>query len=81
MKVVFMMKRLVNLFTEWYEVFRPSLTSSEVGIFRVELETIPVCQAIEHRIEHIVQFDGETAVYARMIDEPPGEGVVKLFTI
>ena len=33
MKVVFMMKRLVNLFTEWCEIFRPSLTSSEVGIF------------------------------------------------
>jgi hypothetical protein len=33
MKVVFMMKRLVNLFTEWCKIFRPSLTSSEVGIF------------------------------------------------
>jgi hypothetical protein len=75
------MKHLVNLFTEWCEIFRPSLTSSEVGIFRVELETIPVCQAIEHRINHVVQFHGKTAVNAHMIDEPPGEGVVKFLPI
>ena len=73
-----MMERFVDFLTEWREVFRPSLARPEVGIIGIELEPIPVCQAIEHRVEHIVQFDGEAAVDAHMKDEPPGERVVEL---
>ena len=81
MQVVLVMKRLVDLFAEWCEIFRPSSTRSEVGIFGIELEPIPFCKAIEHRTNHVVQFHGETAVNAHMIDEPSGERVVELLPI
>ena len=78
MQVVPVMERLVNFFTEWYEVFRPTLTCSEVRIVRIELEPIPLCQAIEHGIDHIVQFYAEATVNARMVDKSPMEGTVDL---
>ena len=81
MQVVLVMERFVDFLAEWCEIFRPSCACSEVGVFGIELEPIAFRQAMEHRVEHIVQFDGEATVDARMIDEPPGEGVVELLPI
>ena len=37
MKVVFVMERLMDFFTEWYKILSPSFPSPEVGIFGMKL--------------------------------------------
>ena len=78
MQVVLVMKRLVDFLAERLEIFRPALTSSEVRVIGIELESITLCQAIEHGIDHIVQFYAETTVNARMVDKSPVEGTIDL---
>ena len=78
MQVVLVMKRLVDFLAERLEIFCPALTCSEVRVFGIELEPIPLFQAIEHGIDHIVQFYAETAVNARMVDKLPVEGTIDL---
>ena len=72
------MKRLVDFLAERLEIFRPALTSSEVRVIGIELESITLCQAIEHGIDHIVQFYAETTVDTCMIDEPLAERTIDL---
>ena len=76
MKVVLVMERLMNLFTEWYKILSPSFPSPEVGIFGIKLEPIPVCQTMKHGIDHVVQLNEEPTVNASMIDEPFPERLI-----
>jgi hypothetical protein len=76
MQVVLVMKRLVDFLAERLEIFCPALTCSEVRVFGIELEPIPLFQAIEHGIDHIVQFYAETAVNAGMVNESPAKRTV-----
>jgi hypothetical protein len=78
MQVVLVMKRLVDFLAERLEIFRPPLACSEVRVFGIELESIPLCQAIEHGIDHIVQFYAEATVNAGMVDESLAERTVDL---
>ena len=78
MQVVLVMKRLVNFLAERFEIFRPALTSSEVRVIGIKLEPISLSQAIEHGIDHIVQFYAETTVDAGMVYESPAERTVDL---
>lgn len=67
-KVVLVMERLMGFFTELYKILSPSLPCPEVGIFGIKLEPIPVCQAVEHGIDHVVQLNEEPTVNANMVD-------------
>ena len=78
MQVVLVMKHLVDFLAERPAIFRPALTCSEVRVIGIELESIPLCQAIEHGIDHIVQFYAETTVDTCMIDEPLAERTIDL---
>jgi hypothetical protein len=69
MKVILVMERFVNLYTERLEIFSPSLSRPKVRILRIELEPIPVRQAKEHGVEHVVQFYEEATVNAGMVNE------------
>jgi hypothetical protein len=58
----------VNLITKRNEVFCPSYASSEIGIVGIEFKPIPVCQAVEHGIDHVVQLNEEATINASMVD-------------
>lgn len=76
MEIIFVMKRMMYLITEWKEILRPAQTGSKIGINGIKLKLNIFRQAIKHGIYHIIHFYKETTVHTYVINHLPGKGFI-----
>ena len=66
----------MNFLAKRQEKLPPPHTSAEVGIVGIELESDPVLQAVEHRVNHVIHLDKEAAVHTDTAHHSPSEGLI-----